>query len=490
MKNLPVHWYEGLFLRPHHLQAADRYWTDLISSSLQSDNPYNYGLFSFSYSKEALANQQFDVLGLKARLRDGTLIDMESIPPADRVDMKEAIEESAHLATALGDAFEQTATVRVYLAVPKLKLGRKNCRTADESGDVRFLEIREHVSDENRGAHEQEIQFRELNVRLLLSTQDLTGYELLPIAQIKRASEGSSVPELDESYIPPLVSTDASLQLQTKIIQATYDVIGQNIEVLSQHLINRGIGRQSEAPGDQDRISMLEKLNEAYASLSILAFAKGVHPLVSYLEMCRILGQLAIFTPERRTTDIPPYDHEDLGRIFREVVERIKRAVRLPEASYEKRFFLGAGLGMQVSLEASWFHAGWEWCIGVQKGELTGDECRELLSESGLDWKLGSSRNVENIFLRGAEGLRLRPLDRPLHALPVSQDWIYYEVVQDDSPGSAWLDVQNTQTLAMRLKDSLILNKDRLQGEKEIVVAALGQKVRLQFALFAIPDNR
>jgi type VI secretion system protein ImpJ len=59
--------------------------------------------------------------------------------------------------------------------------------------------------------------------------------------------------------------------------------------------------------------------------------------------------------------------------------------------------------------------------------------------------------------------------------------------VQNDSP--AWRDVVATQTLAMRLKDSLIVNKDRLQGEREIVVAALGQKVRLQFALFAIPHR-
>ncbi len=143
---------------------------------------------------------------------------------------------------------------------------------------------------------------------------------------------------------------------------------------------------------------------------------------------------------------------------------------------------------MQASLEPAWFHPNWDWCIGVKKGDLSTQECRELLSGRELDWKLGSSRNVENIFLRGAEGLKLRPLDRPIHGLPARPDWIYYEVVQDESPGSAWLDVVQTQTLAMRLKDSLILNKDRLQGEKEIVVAVLGQKVRLQFALFAIPQ--
>src|SRR5262245_34951337 len=28
MQNAPVNWYEGLFLRPHDFQAADRYWAE------------------------------------------------------------------------------------------------------------------------------------------------------------------------------------------------------------------------------------------------------------------------------------------------------------------------------------------------------------------------------------------------------------------------------------------------------------------------------
>jgi type VI secretion system protein ImpJ len=123
----------------------------------------------------------------------------------------------------------------------------------------------------------------------------------------------------------------------------------------------------------------------------------------------------------------------------------------------------------------------------VKKGDLSVPECRNLLSPGVLDWKFGSSRQVENIFLRRSEGVQLRPLERAIRALPARPDWIYYEVVQNDSP--AWRDVVSTQTLAMRLKDSLIVNKDRLQGEREIVVAALGQKVHLQFALFAIPHR-
>lgn len=484
MQNSPVHWYEGLFLRPHHLQANDRYWTELVSTSGRWDNAYNYGIFDFEFSKEALANYHLDVHVLRARMQDGTLVDLDHGRKPDRVSLK----GTEGLSTELQDAFANETTLRVYLAVPKLKLGQENCAAPGAGGDARYTESRLSVADESRGGHEQEIEFREVHARLLLSTQDLSGYELLPIAQIKRAAEGQATPEIDPDYIPPLLSANVWPELGLNIVRALYDLIGQKIDVLSQQIVNRGMGRNSQDPGDLDRISMLEMLNEAYATLSVWAFAQTIHPLTVYLELCRLLGKLSIFTAERRVTDIPAYDHDDLARIFREIKLRIEQILLgLRDYEFEQRYFLGVGLGMQVSLEPRWFHSNWEWCIGVKKGDLSAQECKQLLSAGLLDWKLGSSRQVENIFLRRSQGVELRPLDRPIRALPATQEWIYFEVMQNDSP--AWRDVVETQTLGMRLKDSLIQNKDRLQGEREIHVAALGKKVSLQFALFAIPHH-
>jgi type VI secretion system protein ImpJ len=311
----------------------------------------------------------------------------------------------------------------------------------------------------------------------------------LPIAQIKRSSEGQATPEIDPEYIPPLLSSNVWPGLGDNIIRSLFDLIGQKIEVLSQQIVSRGMGRDSQDPGDLDRISMLEMLNEAYATFSVTSFAQSIHPFVLYTEFCRLLGKLSIFTPERRITDIPAYDHDDLARIFKEVKLRIERILLgLRDYEFEQRYFLGVGLGMQVSLEPRWFHSNWEWCIGVRKGDLNAQECRQLLSAGALDWKLGSSRQVENIFLRRSQGVELRPLDRPIRALPASQEWTYFDVIRNDA-SPAWRDVVETQTLAMRLKDSLIQNKDRLQGEREINVSAMGKTVNLQFALFAIPHR-
>ena len=53
-----VHWNEGMFLRPHHLQAAQRYASAHLHRSSLFDQHYNWGLRSLDIDKEALANAQ------------------------------------------------------------------------------------------------------------------------------------------------------------------------------------------------------------------------------------------------------------------------------------------------------------------------------------------------------------------------------------------------------------------------------------------------
>jgi type VI secretion system protein ImpJ len=474
MRNSAVHWSEGLFLRPHHFQAADRHWTETLQTSEQWDHQYNYGLRKLELSPEAMANYQVQVNACQARMKDGTLISLEAGQELDRIDLKEA--------------FATQSSVRVYLAAPKLKMGGANVATGADAGKQRYSEIKQSPQDESFGGNDQEIQLKVLNVRVLLSTQDLEGYELLPIAQIQRAGAREAAPQLDTDYIPPVLAIDAWSPLGRDIVRAIYDIIGKKIEVLSEQVVNRGITLVSQEPGDLDRLLMLAELNAAYATLGALAFALGVHPLVAYTELCRIVGQLSIFAPERRVPDIPHYDHDDLGRIFRYLKERIELLLNaIRDYEYEQRFFMGEGKGMRVTIESKWLGSDWQWFVGVSRGSLSEKECLAWLSPGALDWKLGSARQVDALFEHRAEGLQLTPLPQAPRALPPGRDWLYYEVSRQNA---AWKDVLATQTLAMRLKDTLIVNRNELQGERKLVVLVGGKQAALQFALFAVPVRR
>lgn len=486
MQQLSVAWHEGQFLRPQHFQAAERYLFSQWQTSQGWSLPFRYGVYSLEISREALANNQLEIQSIRALLRDGTVIDLGSEQQPDRIHLKEAIAGLTKAFANLSDAFDAQPNIRVYLGIPKLRLGRANLSPTAGDDNTRFVETRVSVADENSGAKDQELLFRSLNVRILLSVQDLTGYDLLPLLQLTRVGDSGAVPQIDQSYIPPVLTLDAFPTLGRGIVRAIYDLTGHKIEFISQQLVSRGVGFDSRYPGDLDRLMMLTLLNSTYAALGAIAFTRGVHPLEAYTEICRAIGAISVFAPSRRVEELPPYDHEDLGGVFTELKRRYELLLNMVhDYAFEQRFFVGVGLGMQVTLEPKWFNSDWQWFIGVRKGELTTDECRNLLSPGELDWKLGSSRQVEFLFQHRAEGLDLAPVDRPIRALPGDTEWLYYEIARKDTP--AWSDVQLTQTLAMRLKDSLIQNADRLQGERQLQVSFRGKPVALQFALFAVP---
>lgn len=475
MYNLPVHWSEGLFLQPHHFQAADRYWTETLQTSEQWDHPYYYGLRTLEFSQEAIGNFQFQVNVCHARMKDGTLVALNPGQEPDRIDLKEA--------------FGKESVVRVFLAVPKLKMGRQNVGPERAEAKHRYIETKQVVQDESSGGNEQEIRFRDLNVCLLLSTQDTAGYELLPIAQVQRAGEKEATPRLDTAYIPPLLAIDAWPPLGRDIVRAIYDMVGHKIRVLSDQVLSRGITLASQEPGDMDRLLMLHVLNAAYTHLHVLTFASGVHPFVAYSELCRLVGQLSIFRKERCPPDIPNYDHDDLARIFNYVKLQIQLLLdSLPDYEYEQRWFEGDANGMRVAIESRWLGPDWQWFVGVHRGSLSERDCLNILSPGILDWKLGSADKVEFLFRARAPGLQLEPLRQTPRAFPPSNAWSYFAVSRDND---AWKDVVRTQTLAMRLSSTHIANRDTLQGSRKLVVnVERGKQVVLEFALFAVPATK
>ena len=487
MRNLPVDWSEGMFLRPHHFQAADRYWTEALQTSEPFDHQYNYGLRRVEISQEALLNSQFKVHELEARLRDGTIVTLGSGAEPDRVDLRGEMDRLSdavsNVSADLKDSFQVAPTVRVYLAVPRLKMGAAN--VADESTETphRYNRETRASQDEGSGGNDQELGLKSLSARILLSTENRVGYECLEIAEIQRAGDQDATPRLNPKYIPPLLSVDAWPELQRNIVQAILDIVGAYVERFSEVIKGRGITLVSEDPRDLDRLWMLSQLNECYAVLSVLAFASGVHPYDAYAELCRLVGKLAIFGDARRVPTIPQYDHDDLGGIFHWVKQQVQESLRhVPEDEYQRRPFIGAGLGMHVTLDPIWLNPDWQWFVGVALGEASEQDCREALSAGQLDWKLGSAQHVEIIFQQGRQGLNLVACPRTPRALP-SKGWVYYEVNRDNE---AWKEVQRTQTLAMRLKDKLILNRQNLQGERRLIVNYKGRSIALEFALFAV----
>src|SRR5262249_12787678 len=160
---------------------------------------------------------------------------------------------------------------------------------------------------------------------------------------------------------PSVLACDAWTPLQHGILQAIYNHIGANGRLLAEQVLSRGITLGSRAPDDAQILANLGTLNEAYALLHILAFARGVHPFEAYLELCRLVGQLALLGETRLPPELPRYDHDDLGGCFWAVKKQIEILIGLiPKPEYKSRPFVGAGQRMQVELEPGWLEPQWQ----------------------------------------------------------------------------------------------------------------------------------
>lgn len=463
MAQRPVHWYEGMFLRPQHFQVAERYARDGLRQSEDWLRPFHWGLRHLELDRDAIASYTMTLPVCEARFKDGTRLSVPGDTTVSPVELKPLLTGKSNL--------------MVYLAVPSLLSKRANVEAAPTADGPRYWTETIDTEDENTGLDEQPIQYRRTRARLLVGDQDPTGYEVLPIARLERSAQTESPPAVDPSYVPPLIALDAWPMLW-RAVQSLHNQIAARVDLMADQVLDREISFASQVPGDAERLLRLTVLNAAMAYFDAVASLKGLHPLESYRELCRALGQLGLFSKDRRPPRLPAYDHEDIAGCFYKVIKHIQQLLDFEPLAFEKRYFDKLGERLQVTLEPAWLTNTKSLYLGVET-ELSDQDCQQLLGS--MDMKMGSGAQVEHIFKRALKGLALVPVVRPPRALPAGQGIVYYQVERDQV---FWKDVVETYTLALRMN----LKQGAFQGDRILSVTPQGRSkpTNLQFALFVI----
>lgn len=470
MTHRPVHWHEGMFMGPQHLQAAQRHEANQRRLYSRAAQRYNWGLQSLRLNTTALANHRFEALTLTAFLRDGTCVDLPAEGPLPSGEFRAEL--------------EQTYPLMLWLGVPSFQPGRANA--AEGRGrDTRYLIDTQEVEDENAESEAQPIRFRLFNPRLIASnSQEQAGLDIIPLARVTRSSDATTTPRLDTDYIPPLVCCDAWEPLQVGILREIYHRLGTKIGVLAGQVASRGISLESVAGEDIRILSQLRVLNEAYTVLHILAFADGIHPIEAYAELCRIVGQLSIYGTTHRPPELPPYDHDNLGYIFHQVKKYIDALLDLIlEPEWQARPFIGVGMRMQVTMESSWLEPRYQMYIAAKTGNLAADKVVTLFTDSSLlDMKIGSSDRVDQLFDRGQKGLEFTHATQP-RSLP-SQAGVTYFQVDRRAQAAEWDAVARSMTLAIRLNQRMV--QGDIKDKKDFSVLYRGTTVPVQLTLYVV----
>ena len=315
--NAKVHWTEGLFLRPHHFQQADRYVENAIESRARFVTPYPWGFSALEIDLDLAQQSKFGLRRAAGVMPDGGLFDFPGESPAPpAVLVPEA---------AVGQL--------IWLSMPARAENSREVSPDGAENAARYLGGSETIVDSTSHLRiEEEIEVAYPRLAYEIRKTARPGYVALPVARIVEVHDRTVV--LDEKFAPPVLICAAHPTIEGWL-DRVIGWINAKLDELARYAsdVTAGGGLQSA-----DYL-MLQMLNGKIPALKHFRDSRYVHPERLFEEFLRIAGELATFaTQERRAREYGAYDHDDLELTFAPLLRDIqdflsarldRRAIRL-----------------------------------------------------------------------------------------------------------------------------------------------------------------
>jgi type VI secretion system ImpJ/VasE family protein len=451
----PVHWHEGLFLQPHHLQTMQHFVLDRINAERRLAYTFPYGVTDMKISADALENMLVRFDRLRAVMPSGIEVNFPENADLPSLDIKAAFEASSQPFT-------------VSLAIPLWYDSRANAIDATVNGAAatsggsgggngdwrvkRIYKVAEvQRTDENTGENAQPMMVRRLNARLILADDDHTDLEVLPLLRIAHATgQDVGTARQEPAYIPPCLTVGGSATLRERLRDLTNQVQASRTTLVQQ--ITAGGFTIDAMRGVQFEQAMrLRTLNRYAARLgSMVNVANLIRPFEFYLDLRELLGELAAGQPARdKEFFVPEYDHDNLQSSFDDLINKIRSLLGgTVQERYLKIDFVQEGgvLVLQKPLEPEHLEKPTDYFLGIK----TRDDHAALakLVEDGDKFKLMAKSMIQQRIW----GIKLQEERHPPLTLPAKGDLFYYRLMRGES-ARMWDRIKDEKTMAARWPD-------------------------------------
>jgi type VI secretion system ImpJ/VasE family protein len=405
-----VHWCEGLFLQPHHLQIMQRGTLEKFTRQCRLFRSYPYGVIEARVSDDQLENMRVSFDRLRVIMPSGFEVNVPDNTNLPSLDIKEAFASTSGALT-------------ISLGVPVWYPSRGNVIEKGDDQDWR------------------------INARLLLEEDDRSDLEVLPLLRITHAAgEDVGLPRRDPTYIPPCFVVSGSSVLRELLQDLTSQVLASRNELVVQ--INRGGFSIENMRGVQfEQMLRLRTLNRFGAQLgSLVRIPSGVAPFQMYLMLRQLLAELAALRPDRDQFEVVEYDHDNLAVAFNELSTRIrgllKGAVRAKfmklafTMDQEQKIFVATLTEEALSVPNEYFLA--------IKTKQDPSELAKLVSDRDKFKMMPQSLANQRIF-----GVQLAQELYPPVELPAQVGLHYFRVMRGES-ARLWERIEQEKTIAVR----------------------------------------
>lgn len=446
-----VHWGQGAFLSPQHLQAQDA-WARAGQHALHLRvTPFPWGYEALRLREEALGSGVVDVEHFVLSTRDGERLQggsADTVPGNARV----ATRNIADLRVTGNDPIPLWL---VFTAERTLQgLGRRD----GERLLARHTLATETLADPfDPQAPEADVDFLVYQANIVTGLDEnaeaiVRGSDSYKFAELLPAGPGKF--KLSADYIPPVTAITASRNL-ARWTRALCDLLvsrGQDFAAIKRQ---RGIRAASTSAQEVMRVLMMQTFARHIPQFQEHARLDTVSAYAMYQDLRRLVAEFSVFSEDigyfgelasnPRETELPDYDHDDLRRCFRVGFDRAETLI--------KALTVGAEVGITLTYDGRFYRA--DLPVNLFESDKTrfylafeseqkGADLFARLSRTG---KIASMDEMPRLLSAALFGLKIDLLPVPPEELPQKSPNTTYFLVDTTHP--FWQMIKNGRNIAV-----------------------------------------
>jgi type VI secretion system protein ImpJ len=423
-----VVWAEGLFLRPHHFQQAERFFERLMSQRLDSLASYGAGFTKLQVDQELLKIGKVGLVAAEGVFPDGTPFNIPF-----EADIPEPFDVPGEVKDRL-----------VFLTLPLRRAGMAELafeRSADSSL-VRYIaadhEIRDAVLEMDSSA---QLKVGRLNVRLQLDGETSSAHTALGMVRIvEKRADGRVL--LDDTYIPPCLDCRVSARL-FDYLKEIHGLLRHRIQALADRVSSPGAKGVAEVAD----FLLLQLCNRCEPLLAHFVSRASLHPELFYRHCLELAGEISTYARrDRSVISFSTYRQDDLQHTFAPVIEEIRRgltavieqnAVAIPVMDRGRGVFAGTVPDVELLRNAVFVLA-----VGANV------PAESLRQHFPTQVKIGPPERIRDLVVSHLPGIQTAPLPVAPRQIPYHAGYSYFEL---DRKSDYWKALEASRVIAMHV---------------------------------------
>jgi type VI secretion system protein ImpJ len=396
-----------MFLNPQHFQQQERYFENLVEGKCSAFGAYGWGMQDFELDQQLLTLGKVSISRGRGVFPDGTPFDF---PTADNPPPVLEVPENTHNSI-------------VYLAVPVRRPGAVDVISADNSQSLaRYYSFEQSIRDvSSESGDTVDLDVGKLHLRLLLETDDLSGYACIGLIRIAESREDKNV-LLDDEYIATCLDCNKSPRLSGFLTELS-GLLHHRAESIAGRLADANRGGTAEVAD----YMMLQLINRLEPMVNHMGSMNGLHPVDLFAESLQMVGELStFFSKNKRPQAFSAYLHDNLQETFTPVIHALRSGL---SAVYEQTAIsmnlVEKKYGIRVAEISDRSLIGSASFVLSARADIPEEALRLHLP---AQIKVGPVERIRQLVNAAMPGIPMKPLPVAPRQIPYHSGYVYFQL--------------------------------------------------------------